>query len=89
MSLAEYATQYGLHRVGARPKLWHYLKQTWDRRDFAVAMARFRIQAAQETNRLGMVWLVLQPTLNALIYGLIFYFLQTAVTGRPTTRRTS
>ena len=77
MSLADYATQHGLHRVGARPELWHYLKQAWDRRDFAVAMARFRIQAAQESNRLGMVWLVLQPTLNALIYGLIFYFLQT------------
>ena len=77
MSLADYATEHGLHRVGARPKLGQYLKQTWDRRDFAIAMARFRIQAAQETNRLGMVWLVLQPTLNALIYGLIFYFLQT------------
>ena len=76
MSLADYAAQHGLHRVGARPNLWRYLKQTWDGRDFAIAMARFRIQASQERNRLGMLWLVLQPTLNALIYGLIFGVLQ-------------
>lgn len=76
MSLADYAAQHGLHRVGARPNLWRYLKQTWDRRDFAIAMARFRIQASQERNRLGMLWLVLQPSLNALIYGLIFGILQ-------------
>lgn len=77
MSLAEYASQHGLHRVGARPPLWQYLKETWGRRDFALAMARFRVQASLERNRLGMVWLVLQPSLNALIYGVIFYFLQT------------
>ena len=76
MSLADYAAQHGLHRVGARPRLLRYLKQTWDRRDFAIAMARFRIQASQERNRLGMLWLVLQPSLNALIYGLIFGILQ-------------
>jgi teichoic acid transport system permease protein len=78
MSLAEYAAQHGLHRVGARPPLLRYLKQAWDRRDFAIAMARFRIQASQERNRLGMLWLVLQPSLNALIYGLIFGVLQGA-----------
>lgn len=76
MTLAEYATEHGLHRVGARPNLVQYLKQAWSRRDFAIAMARFRIQANQERNRLGMLWLVLQPMLNAAIYGLIFYFLQ-------------
>ncbi|MEZ5089050.1 MAG: ABC transporter permease [Micropruina sp.] len=76
MSQAEYAAQHGLHRVGARPKLWHYLRQAWERRDFTIAMARFRIQASQEGNRLGMLWLVLQPALNALIYGLIFGLLQ-------------
>lgn len=76
MSVAEYAARHGLHRVGARPPLWSYLKQTWDRREFAIAMARFRIQAEQQRNRLGMLWLVLQPTLNALIYGTIFGLLQ-------------
>ena len=60
MTLAEYAKEHGLHRVGARPNLVQYLKQAWSRRDFAIAMARFRIQANQERNRLGMLWLVLQ-----------------------------
>ena len=55
MTLAEYATEHGLHRVGARPNLVQYLKQAWSRRDFAIAMARFRIQANQERNRLGML----------------------------------
>ncbi|MFT4297152.1 MAG: ABC transporter permease [Micropruina sp.] len=77
MSLADYAAQHGLHRVGARPRLLSYLKQAWDRRDFPLAMARFRIQASQQRNRLGMLWLVLQPSLNALVYGVIFYWLQT------------
>ena len=76
MSLAELAAQNGLHRVGGRPKLGAYLKQTWERRDFAYEMARSRIQAADEGNRLGMLWMVLRPTLNALIYGLIFGILQ-------------
>lgn len=76
MSVADYAAAQGLHRVGARPPLWNYLKQTWERRDFTVAMARFRIQAEQQRNRLGMLWLVLQPSLNALVYGTIFGLLQ-------------
>lgn len=78
MSLAEHAAELGLHRVGARPPLISYLKQTWERRDFAFAMARFRLQAGQEANRLGMVWLVLRPSLNAAVYGLIFGVLQGA-----------
>lgn len=66
----------GLHRVGARPPLGRYLSQAWGRRDFALAMARYRIQASFERNRLGILWLVLRPTLNALVYGLIFGLLQ-------------
>ncbi len=76
MSLADYAARQGLHRVGARPGFWHYLKQTWERRDFAITMARFRLSAGQEDNRLGVLWLVIRPALNALIYGVIFGVLQ-------------
>lgn len=76
MSLAEYATSQGLHRVGARPPLREYLKQAWQRRDFAITMARYKIRSANERNRLGMLWVVLQPMLNALIYGTIFGLLQ-------------
>lgn len=75
MSLADLAAEYGLHRVGARPPFWQYLRQAWRRRDFVWAMSRYRMRADLEGNRLGILWLVLQPMINALIYGVIFYFL--------------
>jgi len=76
MNLTELAEQNGLHRVGARPGLWSYLKQTWARRDFITTMAAYRMSVQNQQSRLGGVWLVLKPTLNALIYGLIFGVLQ-------------
>ncbi|MGL3806084.1 ABC transporter permease [Paeniglutamicibacter sp. R2-26] len=76
MTAAEFAEQHNLHRVGARPSLGSYLKQAWARRDFAYELARSRIQATNQQNRLGMLWVVLRPTLNALMYGAIFGILQ-------------
>lgn len=76
MTAAEYAAQYGLHRVGARPDLVSYLKQAWARRDFAFELARSRLQATNQRNRLGMLWVVIKPTMNALMYGFIFGILQ-------------
>lgn len=76
MSAADYAARHQLHRVGARPTLPAYLKQAWARRDFAYEMARSRIQASNQRNKLGMLWVVLKPTLNALMYGVIFGILQ-------------
>lgn len=76
MTLAAAAEGYGLHRVGARPSFWAYLKEAWSRREFVVTMARYRLRADLEGNRLGVLWLVLQPVLNAIVYGVIFYFLQ-------------
>lgn len=76
MNLTELAEQHGLHRVGARPGLWAYLKQTWARRDFITTMAAYRMAVQNQENRLGALWLVLKPTLNAAIYGLIFGVIQ-------------
>ncbi|MFT4108577.1 ABC transporter permease [Propionicimonas sp.] len=76
MSLAELAAEHGLKRVGARPPFWRYVADAWHRRDFVVALAMYRLRAGLEGNRLGVLWLVLQPTLNALIYGTIFYVIQ-------------
>ena len=81
MSLAELAAQHGLHRVGARPHFWAYLKQTWERRDFIFTMAEYRLRATVEENRLGVVWLALQPLMNAIIYGTIFGLLQRETKG--------
>lgn len=77
MTAAEYAAEYNLHRVGARPNLGSYLKQAWARRDFAFELARARLQSGNQRNRLGMLWVVIQPTMNALMYGFIFGVLQT------------
>jgi teichoic acid transport system permease protein len=82
MSLSELAEQHGLHRVGARAALWPYLRDTWERRDFITTMARFRMAAQNQENRLGAFWLVLKPALNALVYGTIFGVIQQGST-RP------
>jgi len=81
MSLTEMADRYGLHRVGARPGLLAYLKQTWERRDFIATMAAYRMAETNQENRLGALWLVLRPTLNAAIYGLIFGVIQGSARG--------
>lgn len=72
MSLAEYAAQNNLTRVGARPPLRDYLAEVWNRRQFIITLARFRIESDNQRNRLGMAWVVIKPLLNAGIYGLIF-----------------
>ena len=72
MSLAEYAKQHGLTKVGARDPLLSYIKHAWQRRDFAYVMALYTDQANSSRNRLGRWWLVLVPTLQAAVYGLIF-----------------
>lgn len=72
MSLAEYAQQHGLKKVGAREPFFSYLKHAWQRKDFAYVMATFTSEANNSKNRLGRWWLVLVPTMQASVYGLIF-----------------
>ncbi|WP_229051689.1 ABC transporter permease [Aeromicrobium sp. Leaf350] len=67
--------------VGGRPPLGTYLRQVWQRRSFIYALARFRIEAENHQNRLGMAWVVLKPLLNAGLYGTIFGVLMAS--GRP------
>ena len=62
----------GLRRVGGRPALLPYLREVWARREFVYSLARFRIEAENGRNRLGMAWVVLRPLLNAGVYGLVF-----------------
>ncbi|WP_228373698.1 ABC transporter permease [Demequina soli] len=66
------ARDAGLPRVGARPTLPAYLRELWRRRHFATTMARFRVEASTAENRLGLAWVVLDPLLQAGVYGLIF-----------------
>ena len=76
MSLAPLAQDWELPRVGGRPPFFSYLREVWRRREFIVTMARYRMRADVEANRLGMAWVVLRPLLNAAIYGFIFGLLQ-------------
>lgn len=70
--LRQLAAQHSMQPMGVRPPFWRYLKDAWRRRDFAVTLASYRLQAANSKTRLGMGWIVLRPLMNALVYGLIF-----------------
>lgn len=74
MSLAEEAAHAGLHKVGARPPIWIYLRQVWRRRQFIYRLARYRIEAENGQNRLGMAWVLLKPIIDAAVYGTVFGF---------------
>jgi teichoic acid transport system permease protein len=75
MHLADDVAPVGLPRVGARPPLGAYLREVWTRRQFIVALAQFRIEADNQRNRLGMLWVVLKPLMEAGVYGVVFGFL--------------
>jgi len=74
MSLADEAARAGLHKVGARPPFWTYLRQVWDRRQFMYRLARYRIEADNGRYRFGMAWVLLKPCIDAAVYGTIFGF---------------
>lgn len=71
-SLAELAFQHGLRPSAARPTAAEYFRQLWARRHFIVAFATARNVAMYSEARLGQVWQILTPLLNAVVYFLIF-----------------
>lgn len=76
MSIAEDAARLGLHRVGERPPFPAYLRNVWRLRTFIYRLARYRIQATNSQHRLGLGWVILRPTIDAIVYGTVFgYFL--------------
>ncbi len=72
LTSSELAAKYGLSVSGARPGLTEYVRQLWGRRHFVSAFARARTQAQYTQARLGQVWQVLTPLLNAAVYFFIF-----------------
>ncbi|MCL2652894.1 MAG: ABC transporter permease [Propionibacteriaceae bacterium] len=76
LSLPELAAAYGLARMGTRPPLGRYLIDTVRRSDFIATMAAYRLRAMVAENRLGLVWYVIRPLLDAAIYGFIFGVVQ-------------
>ncbi|WP_412077848.1 ABC transporter permease [Streptomyces xanthophaeus] len=66
------AAAHGLTLSGARPSLPRYVAQLWGRRHFVTAYATARMQATYSTAKLGQVWHLVTPLLNAAVYYFIF-----------------
>jgi teichoic acid transport system permease protein len=71
-SLPALAARYGLKRNATRPPFLRYLSDLWQRRHFIAGFAIARNVAMYTDARLGQVWQVLTPLLNAAVYYLIF-----------------
>jgi len=69
---AAMAERYGLTESSLRPALGAYLRELWSRRKFVVSYAGARTYAMYAGARLGSVWQVLTPLLNAAVYYLAF-----------------
>lgn len=78
---AEIAAKYGLHQMGVRPGLRAYVRSLWERRDFIGVLARSKAEAENQNTYLGRLWDILNPTLNAAVYVLIFGLLLNTRTG--------
>lgn len=68
----ELAAVYGLRVSGARPSLLAYTRQVWSRRHFVTAYATARLTSMYANAKLGQLWQVMTPLLNAGVYYLIF-----------------
>lgn len=78
---ADLAGKYGLSVSGARPTLAEYVRQLWDRRHFIMAFSRAKLVAQYSEAKLGQIWQVATPLLNALVYYLIFGLIMNAGRG--------
>jgi teichoic acid transport system permease protein len=79
--LGELAAEHGLKLSGARPSLQRYLGLLWQRRHFIFSYATARSVSMYTEARLGQLWQVLTPLLNAFVYLLIFGLLFQASRG--------
>lgn len=72
-TIARYVVEpEGLVRVGARPGIVAYLKGIWKFRHFIYFDSQARIAAGHDEDRLGKIWLVLNPILNGATYYFVF-----------------
>ena len=71
-NLAELAWAHGLKLAGARPTLSAYILSLWQRRHFILGYATARNVSMYTDAKLGQLWQILTPLLNAGVYFLIF-----------------
>ncbi|MFF4764413.1 ABC transporter permease [Streptomyces sp. NPDC001292] len=69
---AQLADKYGLSVSGARPPLGAYVRQLWGRRHFILAFSQAKLTAQYSQAKLGQLWQVATPLLNAAVYYFIF-----------------
>ncbi|MCT4353281.1 ABC transporter permease [Streptomyces sp. Je 1-79] len=81
---AQLAAKYGLSVSGARPGFFEYIRQLWGRRHFILAFSSAKLTAQYSQAKLGQVWQVATPLLNALVYFLIFGLILNAGRGMET-----
>ncbi|WP_369231461.1 ABC transporter permease [Streptomyces sp. R21] len=83
LTAAEVAAKYGLAVSGARPGLVEYVRQLWGRRHFILAFSQAKLTAQYSQAKLGQLWQVATPLLNAAVYYFIFGFILKASRGMP------
>ncbi|WP_370738265.1 ABC transporter permease, partial [Streptomyces sp. AVP053U2] len=83
LTAAELAAKYGLTVSGARPSLVEYVRQLWGRRHFILTFSRAKLTAQYSQAKLGQLWQVATPLLNAAVYFFIFGLLLGARRGIP------
>ncbi|WP_369389593.1 ABC transporter permease [Streptomyces sp. CG1] len=81
--LAALAARHGLTVSGARPTLPEYVRQLWARRHFITAFATAKLTAQYSEAKLGQIWQVMTPLLNAAVYYFIFGVLMGTKKGVP------
>jgi teichoic acid transport system permease protein len=81
--LSQLAAEHGLRPSAQRPRLLAYSRQLWQRRHFIMTFATARNVAMYTEARLGQLWQVLTPLLNAGVYFLIFGLLLGTSRGVP------
>ncbi|AXG78145.1 ABC transporter permease [Streptomyces paludis] len=70
--LSALALRHGLTVSGARPPLPQYIGRLWSRRHFITAFATARLTAQYSQAKLGQIWQIMTPLLNAAVYYFIF-----------------
>ncbi|MEW2116639.1 ABC transporter permease [Streptomyces sp. NPDC005474] len=83
LSAARLAAKYGLAVSGARPRLVEYVRQLWGRRHFILAFSQAKLTAQYSQAKLGQLWQVATPLLNAAVYFFIFGVILEADRGMP------
>jgi teichoic acid transport system permease protein len=72
LTLKELADRHGLSSAGALPSLPAYTRQLWSYRHFISSYANAKVSSSLGNTRLGMLWQVLTPLINAGVYYVIF-----------------